>query len=90
MSEKLATRIVRLKFILWGVICGVFIALITGFIEHRPEASITGAKYHGYPWVWRITHVPQTFQPIKYLLSELIINILFWSIAALIVFIILE
>ena len=90
LSEKLATRIVRLKFILWGVICGVFIALITGFIEHRPETSIIGAKYHGYPRVWRITHVPQTFQPIKYLLSELFIDILFWSIAVLIVFIILE
>ncbi len=84
MTENLATRILQKKHIVRVALCGILSALATGFIENPPEASITGAKYHGYPLVWRITHVPQTFHPIKYLLSELIINILFWSIAALI------
>ena len=89
MTKNLTTRILSKKPIVWIVLCGILSAIATGFIENPPEASITGAKYHGYPLVWRITHVPQTFQPIKYLLSELIINILFWSIVALIVFIVL-
>ncbi len=89
LTKNLTTRILPKKSIVWIVLGGILSSIATGFIENPPEASITGAKYHGYPRVWRITHVPQTFQPIKYLLSELLIDIIFWSVVVLIVFILL-
>ena len=90
MTENLVTRILSKKPSVWIVLCGILSAIATGFIENPPEASITGAKYHGYPWVWRITPVPQTFQPIKYLLSDLLMDIIFWCIVTLIIFIVLS
>jgi hypothetical protein len=56
-------------------VMGVCIALVSGFVENRPEASVFVHKYYGFPLVWRIT---TTFVGEEYLFFELFVDCLFW------------
>jgi hypothetical protein len=69
------SQILRFRFLVVVIVCGVLVALATGLFENRPEASIIGNKYYGYPLVWRVTG---TFQPTEIILTNLTINMAFW------------
>jgi membrane protein implicated in regulation of membrane protease activity len=64
------------------------VSLVTGIIEHPPEASIIGAKYYGYPLVWRVIMVAMPSHT-DFLLTNLVIDVLFWVIGSLLTLIIL-
>ena len=77
-------QIKRLRSIFGALICGVFISLVTGAIENAPEASIIGATYYGYPLVWRVT-ITTLDNAINFILINLILDTLFWTIIFLII-----
>ena len=69
------------------VICGSLVSLTTGIIENSPQVSIVGARYYGYPLVWRVT---MTLQPDEIRLTALAIDALFWIIISLVALIIIQ
>jgi len=69
------------------VVVGVCIGLISGFVENRPEASVIGHKYYGWPIVWRIT---KTLLPEEYLYFELLVDCLFWFLVVSAVYLIMR
>jgi len=76
-----------LKYLVGAVVCGFLVSLATGIIENSPQASIIGARYYGYPLVWRIT---MTLQPDKIDLTTLAMDTLFWVIISSVALILLE
>lgn len=83
----LASRTRRLRLPLYAIICGIPLAVTTGIIENRPEASIIGAKYYGYPLVWRVT---LTLQPTEHNFTNLAVDMAFWVAVSFLVLIIIE
>jgi len=65
-----------------GVVVGVCITLVGGFVENPPAASVIGHRYYGWPLVWRIT---KTFLPEEYRYFELFLDCLFWIVVVLLV-----
>ena len=76
-----------LKYLVGAVVCGFLVSLTTGIIENSPQASVIGARYYGYPLVWRIT---MTLQPDKIDLPTFTMNASFWVIISLGALILLE
>lgn len=70
-----------------AVVCGVLVSLVTGVIENPPEASIIGARYYGYPLVWRVT---MTLQPTELRFTDLAIDALFWIVISFLALIITQ
>ena len=58
-----------------ALVCGFFVSLATGIIENPPQASIIGARYYGFPLVWRVT---LTLQPDELRLAIFAIDTLIW------------
>jgi hypothetical protein len=54
------------------------IALATGLVEHSPGASIIGAKYYGYPLVWRVVMIT-LITSVDFWFLNLAIDVLFWT-----------
>jgi hypothetical protein len=61
---------------------GVSIGLVSGFVENRPDASVIGHRYYGFPLVWRITKM---FLGEEYLFFELFVDCIFWIIIVFVV-----
>jgi len=82
---SVGSRNTVLRLFLGALVCGVTVSLVTGIIENPPDAfSIIGARYYGYPLVWRVT---MTLQPDDLWFSNLMVDIIFWiviSFAALV------
>jgi hypothetical protein len=82
-------QIERLRLVFGALICGVFVSLVTGAIENSPEASIIGATYYGYPLVWRVT-MTTLYKANNFILPNLILDTLFWTIIFIIVWIAIQ
>ena len=78
----------RLRTLIMAIICGIGISLVTGFFENMPDASIIGARYYGFPLYWRVSMVLISPKD-TFILTNLAIDIVFWFLAILAVFIIL-
>ena len=65
----------RFRSLFGAIACGVLVSLATGLVENRPEVSIIGFKYYGYPLVWRVT---KTLQPNEFRLTSLGIDAALW------------
>ncbi len=66
-----------LRHLFGAVVCGVLVSLATGAIENPPEASIIGARYYGYPLVWRVTMITMN-NTTDFRFANLAIDALFW------------
>jgi len=84
---ELVWQTLRLRSLLWVIICGVFLSLATGLIENQPEASIIGFTHYGYPLVWLVT---KTLQPTEFRFTNLAADATFWIIICFLIFIFLE
>lgn len=73
------------KLLVFAVIGGVVITLLTGLVENTPVALV-GAVYHGYPLAWlvRMIVAPQYF-PWVVRPFRLIADIVVWAIIVSIV-----
>ena len=60
---------------------------VTGIIENSPPPSIIGAKYYGYPIVWRVT---ATLHSDQFRFTDLAIDSAFWITISLLPLIILK
>jgi len=73
------------KTLIFAVVGGILITLLTGLIDHTPE-MLVGATYYGYPLAWleMLIVAPQYFpwvvRPVR-----LIIDIVVWAIAVWVV-----
>jgi len=59
---------------------GLFVAVLSGFIEKSSEGVILGAKSFGYPWAWRYSIVQSASESI-FRFDNLAADITFWAIA---------
>jgi len=68
------------KILVFAIIGGVVITLLTGLIPNTP-ARLVGAAYFGYPFAWLIRMIvaPQYF-PWRINSSNLIADIIVWAI----------
>ena len=68
------------KTLIFAIIGGVAITLLTGLIDHTP-AMLVGAVYYGYPFAWleMLVVAPQYFpwvvRPLR-----LVLDIVVWAI----------
>ncbi|MGP8069842.1 MAG: hypothetical protein ACLP5V_08130 [Candidatus Bathyarchaeia archaeon] len=70
-----------MKMVVYAVVAGVVITLLTGLIGNTPE-MLVGAVYYGYPFAWleMMVVAPQYFpwvvRPLR-----LILDIVVWAVA---------
>jgi hypothetical protein len=75
----------RLKTVIFAVVGGIIVTLVTGLLDHTPS-GLMGAVWYGYPLVWlvRLVVAPQYFpwvvRPLR-----LIIDIVVWTIVVWII-----
>lgn len=67
---------------LFAVIIGSLVSLITGLIENPPIVGLVDSTYYGYPLVWRVAQLSSQTQ-FKYF--YLIVDAAFWSFTAALV-----
>ena len=80
----------RTKLVSSAIVLGVFVALLTGLFSNTPP-FVVGATHYGYPlpWLTRLIIAPQYF-PWQLDIVNLIVDILFWSIVAGLILLILR
>ena len=66
-----------LRHLFGAAVSGILVSLASGAIENPPEASIIGARYYGYPFVWRVTMITMN-NTTDFRFANLAIDILFW------------
>jgi hypothetical protein len=75
----------NLKTLIFAVMGGVVITLLTGLIDHTPE-MLVGAVYYGYPLAWleMLVVAPQYFpwvvRPIRLIIDIVVWVIIVWVI----------
>ena len=75
----------RLKTIVFALIGGIVITLLTGLVGHTPE-MLVGAVYYGYPFAWleMMVVAPQYFpwvvRPLRLVLDIVVWAIIVWVI----------
>jgi hypothetical protein len=75
----------HLKTIIFALIGGVVITLVTGLLDHTPE-MLVGAVYFGYPFAWleMLVVAPQYFpwvvRPVRLVLDIVVWTIVVWVI----------
>lgn len=70
------------KNIIYAIIVGIAITLISGLI---PRRSLLGATSYGWPLIWLIHLViPQDRNPWRFKVMHFIYDLLFWSLVSLI------
>jgi hypothetical protein len=80
----------KTKTLVFAIIGGVIITLVTGLINNTPE-MLVGAVYYGYPLAWleMLVIAPQYFpwvvRPLR-----LILDIVVWAIVAWVILFALE
>jgi len=73
------------KIVMFAVIGGVVMTLLTGLISHTPE-MLVGAVYYGYPFAWleMLVIAPQYFpwlvRPVRLILDIVVWTIVVWII----------
>ena len=74
---------VSTKSIVFAVIGGVVITLITGLINNTPE-MLVGATWSGYPLAWLVTVVypgsPWHIRPLRFVIDIVVWAIVVWII----------
>ena len=75
------------KFVVFSVIGGVAVTLLTGFVANT---VLLGAEHYGYPMAWliRLVLAPEYF-PWRVNVLNLIVDIVVWTIIAGIVVVVL-
>jgi fucose permease len=79
-----------MKTVVFAVVGGVVITLLTGLIDHTPE-MLVGAVYYGYPFAWleMLVVAPEYFpwvvRPLR-----LVLDIVVWIIVVWIIFFIVS
>jgi len=74
-----------MKMVVYAVVAGVVITLLTGLIGHTPE-MLVGAVYSGYPFAWleMMVVAPQYFpwvvRPIRLILDIVVWAVVVWVI----------
>ena len=74
-----------MKTLIFAIIGGVAITLLTGLIDHTP-AMLVGAVYYGYPFAWleMLVVAPQYFpwvvRPLRLVLDIVVWAIVVWII----------
>ena len=76
----------KLKFAVGAMVLGVLVALATGIVENPPEASIIGARYYGYPLIWRFTLTNSS----EFRFVNLALDVSFWFAISLIAFVAID
>lgn len=74
-----------LKLLMYAVIVGVAITLVTGLLQNTPE-MLVGAVWYGYPLAWlvRMVVAPQ-YNPWVVRPLRLVTDAVFWIVIATIV-----
>lgn len=73
------------KMLIFAVVGGIVITLITGLIDHTP-LGLMGASWYGYPLVWLVMMVvgpgysPWVVRPLR-----LIVDIVCWSVVVFVI-----
>jgi hypothetical protein len=75
---KLPTKGQNLMLLIVALAGGILISLATGLVENPPEASIIGARYYGYPLVWRIV-MSTVDNATDFRFANLAMDAAFWS-----------
>jgi fucose permease len=69
-----------LKTVVFAVIGGVVITLLTGLINHTPE-MLVGAVYYGYPFAWlEMMVVAPQYYPWVVRPLRLVLDIVVWAV----------
>ena len=77
------------KTVIFAVVGGIVITLVTGLINHTPE-MLVGAVYYGYPFAWleMLVIAPQYFpwvvRPVRLILDLVVWTIVVWVILFLV------
>ncbi len=72
-----------------AMVCGMFVAVLSGLFEHSSEAGMLGAKSFGYPWIWRSNIVQSaTVSIVRF--DNLVADMAFWAVALFIVLLFVE
>ena len=68
------------KTVIYSVIGGVVVTLLTGFISNTP-AMLVGAMHYGYPLAWlvRLVLAPEYF-PWRVNVPNLVVDLVIWII----------
>lgn len=85
----MASKTLRLRVLAGAIVLGVLVSLASRLVENPPEARIIGAKYYGYPLVWRVDMITLT-NTITFRFTSLAIDIIFWFAISFVVLIILK
>jgi hypothetical protein len=68
------------KTVIYSVIGGVVVTLLTGLISNTP-AMLVGAMHYGYPlaWLMRLVLAPEYF-PWRVIVPKLVVDLVIWII----------
>ena len=68
------------KILVYAIICGVVITLLTGLIGTTPP-MLVGAVWYGFPLAWliRLVVAPEYF-PWQVNFISLVIDVIFWAV----------
>ena len=86
---RLASRISRFRSLVGAIVCGVLVSLALGLVENPPGASIIGARYYGYPLVWRVVIISLTSR-VDFRFTSLAIDMVFWIASSFLALMIIE
>jgi len=75
----------NVKFIVFSIVGGLVITLLTGIFTNMP-AKLLGAVHYGYPFAWliRLVIAPEHF-PWRVNIMNLIMDFVIWSIIVFII-----
>lgn len=77
----------KFKSALWAMVLGVLLALVTGLMPNEHGISIPEIRRYGYPLFWLVTDLNG---PASYIMTSLIVDILFWAAVSFIVILLVE
>ena len=86
---RLASRISRFRSLVGAIVCGVLVSLASGLVENPPGASIIGARYYGYPLVWRVVIISLTSR-VDFRFTSLAIDMVFWIASSFLALMVIE
>jgi len=77
----------KFKYVLWALVLGVLLVMITGLIPNDPGLGIPEIRRYGYPLFWLVTNLNG---PTSYIMTNLIVDILFWAATSFIIILFVE
>jgi hypothetical protein len=85
VSDKARKRL-KPRFLLFSVIIGIAVSLITGLAENSPLVGEVDTTYYGYPFVWIIAKTITMEMRYIYLL----IDAIFWVAVSFLILILIN